>query len=107
VILRVLEVAELEAIDAIRSYEEKCIGLGRDFLARYKTILSNIEEQPTRFPLLETLQSSDREIRRCLFQRFPYYVVFELLEEECVVLAVAHASREPNYWLGRGPDIGD
>jgi hypothetical protein len=28
-------------------------------------------------------------------------VVFELLGDEIIVLAVAHASRAPNYWLGR------
>ncbi|OYV87832.1 MAG: plasmid stabilization protein, partial [Planctomycetia bacterium 21-64-5] len=30
-----------------------------------------------------------------------YAVVFEVLHDEILVVAVAHTRREPNYWLGR------
>jgi len=100
VTLRVLELAENEAIDAACWYENKCDGLGVDFLSRYESILTAIEADPHRFPLLETL-TTERNIRRCVMKRFPYYVVYELLDSETVVLAVAHSHRRPNYWQRR------
>ncbi|RLT05905.1 MAG: type II toxin-antitoxin system RelE/ParE family toxin, partial [Planctomycetota bacterium] len=33
--------------------------------------------------------------------RFPYKIIFEMIQNEVVVLAVAHGSRRPNYWLKR------
>jgi hypothetical protein len=34
-------------------------------------------------------------------KRFPYYVAYELLAEEIVVLAVAHMKRRQKYWIKR------
>lgn len=42
-----------------------------------------------------------REIRGAVLRRFPYRVVFEELEDEVRVLAVAHKGRDPGFWLGR------
>jgi hypothetical protein len=34
-------------------------------------------------------------------RRFPYVVVFVMLDDDIRVVAVAHAKRRPAYWKGR------
>ena len=100
VTLRVLAIAEEEALAAATWYEDRQLGLGQDFLDRYAKALEGIEIQPERFGRLETIRSR-RQIRRCLLSRFPYAIIFEVLANEIVVLAVPHLHRRPNYWRRR------
>ena len=39
--------------------------------------------------------------RRCQTRRFPYGIVYQILESEILVVAVAHMHRRPGYWLDR------
>jgi hypothetical protein len=59
-----------------------------------------IEQHPRRFAKLETTQL-EGEIRRSLLRRFPYLVIYEVHPDIIDVLAVAHASRLPDYWADR------
>ena len=98
-ILRVLSIAEAEATEAASWYDDQSIGLGELFLAEYAAALSAVEVAPLRFGLLETEPAG--RFRRCILRRFPYAVIFEVLSEEILVLAVAHTSRQPGYWRDR------
>ena len=40
-------------------------------------------------------------IRRFLFTRSPYLLIYGIDQETIVVLAVAHQHREPRYWADR------
>jgi len=40
-------------------------------------------------------------IRKATLQRFPYVIAFEKHEQHVLVLAFAHAKRQPLYWLTR------
>jgi plasmid stabilization system protein ParE len=93
--------AEEEAREAARWYEEQRSGLGQDFLDTLSAALQAVEEQPQRYPLVETLRSR-REVRQYFLRRFPYTVIYEVRPDEALVLAVAHARRRPNYWKRRG-----
>jgi len=98
--LRILAEAEAE-IDSARQYlNQQSIGLGGRFLDELAEVLDAIDSRPLSFAKLETLPA-DQPYRRALLTTFRYAVVFEVLEEETVIVAVAHTSREPNYWLGR------
>jgi plasmid stabilization system protein ParE len=44
---------------------------------------------------------SHPDIRHLFMQSFPYSIVYALEHGEIMILAVAHSSREPGYWLGR------
>jgi plasmid stabilization system protein ParE len=100
VILRVLAAAEAE-IDSARQYlNEQSPGLGARFLDELADALHAIASRPLSFAKLETLPDN-QPYRRALLATFRYAVVFEMLDSEILVVAVAHASREPNYWLGR------
>ena len=97
--LRILSEAEEEAHASAIWYDEQLVGLGDDFLDELSAALQKIEETPNRFPPLETAKS--KQVRRCRLTRFPYLIIFEILDSEIVVLAVAHSQRKPNYWRKR------
>jgi hypothetical protein len=59
--------------------------------------LSQIATSPNRFSRLET-NTSTREIRRAVLRRFKYLVIFEATATGPLVLAVMHASRQPDAW---------
>jgi plasmid stabilization system protein ParE len=100
VTLRILAEAATE-MDAARLYvDAQRPGLGDRFLDDLSETLAAIAEQPLIFPKLETLPD-DQPFRRALLSAFRYAVVFEIVGNEIVVVAVAHTSRAPNYWLGR------
>jgi len=39
--------------------------------------------------------------RRILMNGLPYAVVYRVVRGEPVIIAIAHASRRPGYWIGR------
>lgn len=39
--------------------------------------------------------------RRCLLERFPFFVVYRELGDRLEILAVAHGRRRPGYWRER------
>jgi plasmid stabilization system protein ParE len=41
--------------------------------------------------------------RRVNLPGFPYYIAFILRQERVLIIAVAHASRHPDYWRSRMP----
>ena len=100
--LRILSVAQKEAVEAAFWYDDQLQGLGDDFVAEYEAALEAIEKNPVQFSRLETARTA-RNIRRLVLRRFPYAVIYENLDDEVVVLAVGHTSRAPNYWYGREP----
>lgn len=82
-------------------YYEVCReGLGAEFLAFATETVFLIGDQPLRYPIYEG-QSLKREFRRARIARFPYIVVYEVREEETLIVAFAHTSREPGYWENR------
>jgi hypothetical protein len=79
---------------------ERSSRLGDRFVADLQETLDAVSERPERFSKLETLPD-DSPYRRALLSVFRYAVVFEILTDEILVVAVAQTSREPNYWLDR------
>ncbi len=98
--VRLLEEAETEAQEAACWYEERQAGLGRQFLDALTHALEIIERQPQSFSRVST-NDANREVCRCVLQRFPYLIFYEVRAEDALVLAVAHARRRPNYWQHR------
>lgn len=98
--VRILADAVAEIESAIRYFNEQAFALGDRFLDDLEQTLGRIEAAANSFPELETLPMSE-PYRRALMKVFRYAVIFEILEEEVLVVAVAHTSRKPNYWLNR------
>ena len=92
---RILHEAEQELWDAVVYYEERCPGLGLDFEHAVRASV----EQLRRFP--EQCPPQHDGTRRFLTRRFPYLIVYLLHNDTLWILAVAHCSREPGYWITR------
>ena len=88
-----------ELVEAAGFYESKRVGLGAVFLDEGEDLISVIGERPLSFPRLE--RPSEPVVRRALLSRFPYGLVFFDIGHEIRVVAVAHAKRDPGYWLHR------
>ena len=98
--LRILAEAEVEIDEARRYLNKQSPGLGGRFLDDLAGVLDDVAAGPLRFSKLETLPD-DQPYRRAWLRIFRYAVIYEIMPQEIAVIAVAHTSREPNYWLGR------
>ena len=98
--IRLAPEALSELVEAAAWYDARQAGLGTEFLVEVESILPLIERLPSSFARLQGL-SSDLTIRRALLPRFPYALVFMELRDHVRIIAVAHAKREPGYWLTR------
>jgi plasmid stabilization system protein ParE len=95
VTIRFLAEAETELDDAVAYYEAQLAGLGSDFAAEVRAGLARIEEYPEAWQLL------GQRVRRYRLNRFPYGILYAVLDHEIVVVAVMHLHRKPDYWQAR------
>jgi hypothetical protein len=93
--IRLLEVAEIELDEAIQYYSDKALGLGDDFLAEVLKALNRI----ARFP--ESWHPCSKRTRRCQTRRFPYGIIYQIRQDEILVIAIADLHRKPGYWDNR------
>ncbi|MBK9163622.1 MAG: type II toxin-antitoxin system RelE/ParE family toxin [Acidobacteria bacterium] len=87
--------ARLEFIDAVAFYEKSSEGLGLRFSREVFATINRVTASPNSWPCITD------NTRRCLTHRFPYSVVYEIREQDVLVVAVAHFSRKPFYWSDR------
>jgi plasmid stabilization system protein ParE len=88
-----------DAAEAVDWYESRSHGLGGVFVDELIRVLGQIEENP----LHRSRRHASKNIRWRFIDRFPYKVVYELVEEDgvIVVAAVLHAARHDRRWIGR------
>ncbi len=87
--------AKSEFNEAIVYYEECQSGLGEEFA---KEIFSTIQRI---LQFSEAWSRLSKNTRRCLTRRFPYGVIYQILDEEILVVAVMQLNRKPEYWKTR------
>jgi len=93
--IRLLDVAQHELDEAIEYYNAESPGLGDQFLLEVLSAFGRIRQLPNAWhPYTENS-------RRCQTRRFPYAIVYQILESEVLVVAVAHTHRRPEYWRDR------
>lgn len=56
-----------------------------------------VAKAPGQFPV----GADNPRFRRAVAFRFPYVLFFHIVGDEPIVVAVAHSSRRPGYWLDR------
>ena len=93
--IRFLILADQEVDNAVLWFEEQSEGLSRDFLDELDRAVRLVRT----YPLVAT--QIEPEIRRFLFARFPYSLIYGIDRETIVVIAVAHQHQEPRYWADR------
>lgn len=98
--LRLHRLADSEFRDAIRWYRAESSDIALRFHQSVVETLTRIEVNPQSFPVLETIGEATH-IRRARVFGFPYVLIFELLDQDVYVFAIAHTSRRPKYWRRR------
>lgn len=76
-------------------YEKQVEGLGNSFIHELESSYSAISSFPN------TWVAFKYGFRRYLLSRFPFSIIYKEVEDEIIVVAIMHNSREPNYWLNR------
>ena len=98
--LEVLSSAEGELQEAVGHYNQEGPGLGYELAAEVKAAFNRIASFPSAWP-----QFSARA-RRCIVNRFPYGVLYQLRDDRIIVLAIMHLKRDPKRWEDRAGDSG-
>lgn len=62
--------------------------------------IERIAKDPLEFPLME-MRGNHGDVRRARITAFPLVIIYQVLAEEVLVVAVAHTSRRPGYWRYR------
>ena|SRR3989304_6392812 len=91
----ILSCAEQEFAEAVDYYNGQCSGLGYEFAAEVKSTLARISSFPDAWPLFSS------RARRCLTNRFPYGVLYQVRQDHIIVAAIMHLKRAPQKWEER------
>jgi len=87
--------AEEELFEAIKYFEECKSGLGLEFSKEVFSTIQRIIHFPSAWPKFS------ENTRRCLTNRFPFGVIYQIIEQEIYIIAVMQLNREPDYWKSR------
>jgi toxin ParE1/3/4 len=87
--------ATQELIDAADYYDLESPGLGAAFVDDFERAARDAAQYPEASPI--ALDPA----RKKQMVRFPYSVIYSLLEDDVLVVAVAHHRRRPFYWRDR------
>ncbi|WP_209332957.1 type II toxin-antitoxin system RelE/ParE family toxin [Lunatimonas salinarum] len=90
--VRFLRSAKFEIDESYAYYESKRVGLGKDFMDEVYYAVKRITDNPMAWSQLS------QRTRRCLVNRFPFGIIYQIRDHEILVLAVAHLHRKPRYW---------
>jgi plasmid stabilization system protein ParE len=85
--------AENELGEAERWYDR--LGRAEELHTAFLHAVGQLEDFPESAPM----QPSQH--RRLVLGRFPYAVYFRIRSEHVLIVAIAHTSRRPGYWLRR------
>jgi len=84
-----------ELAEAKRFYNRQQQGLGDQFKHEAEIASRRILEHPLAW------QFEFNSVRRFIFNRFPYKMLYIIRDQRIVVVAVAHQHRAPDYWFDR------
>lgn len=76
-------------------YAERSPRSAERFTDAVDAALVRIAANPTQFA------SADGMHRECPVKKFPFRVVYRLVDNRVLVVAIAHAKRRPGYWRNR------
>jgi plasmid stabilization system protein ParE len=87
--------AEADYRSAIDFYAEDSKEAARALALEFRAVIALLRQRP----LIGTPYIDGT--RRKVFTRFPFSVIYDVLEDRIGVIAVAHHSRDPEYWVDR------
>ena len=91
--------AKDDLLEAAEWYDNQRAGLGGEFIEEVLTVFEALELNP----LLHCRQHPTKNIRWRYPKRFPYRVIYEVIEDKqlVIVAAVLHAARHDRVWRRR------
>lgn len=89
------EHAEKEFDRTVEYYEDCRRGLGIEFAQEVYATIDRIIQYP------EAWMPMSKNTRRCLVNRFPFGVIYQIKSKSVCIIAVADLRRHPDYWLYR------
>lgn len=90
-----LTIAREELAEAKRFYNRQQQGLGEAFQREAETAARQVRERPLAW------QVEIDPVRRFIFDRFPYKMLYIVRDDTVIVVAVSHQHRQPDYWSER------
>jgi len=87
--------AKRELLEAITYYDDCQSGLGSELAREIHSTIQRIIHFP------EAWSKLSENTRRCLTNRFPYGVIYQIAEGEIVIIAIMQLNRRPDYWKER------
>ena len=87
--------AEVDYTESLGWYAERSVDAANDFDAELHSALDQIQTALERFPFC------DARHQFFLMGRFPFRIIYRIIHRDIVVIAIAHASRSPDYWVNR------
>ncbi|MCL4457327.1 MAG: type II toxin-antitoxin system RelE/ParE family toxin [Nitrospirae bacterium] len=92
---RFLEIAQIELDETIEYYNSESPGLGDSFLLDVLTTIERIRHFSKAWHPFSSVT------RRCQLRQFPYGIIYQTLDTEILIVAVANLHRKPDYWQDR------
>ncbi len=87
--------AENELYQAVNYYNQCQDGLGLEFAKEVYSSIQVILSFPQAWaPLSENT-------RRCIINRFPYGIIYNIAENEILIIALMQLNKKPEYWKDR------
>ena len=93
--VRFLKTAQIELDESFDYYEEQIEGLGHDFIMEVLATVKRIKNNPKAWAQLSV------RTRRCLANKFPFGIIYQVRDNEILIVAIAHLHRKPGYWKNR------
>ena len=90
--------AELELYEAALRYESEVPELGQRFGDEVERVIQLLFDHP------ELGSRVDDNLRHFVLRKFPFSVVYAVSSQIIHIVAIAHGSREPEYWRPRVQD---
>ena len=77
-------------------YYSRGTTVASDFEREVERCTRLVAQNPLRWPKFD-----EKGKRRLIVRKFPYSIIYEIINDEIVILAVAHGRRRPYYWRDR------
>lgn len=85
--------ANEDVLEAYRYYEKQQQGLGERFLSQLRKKYTALSLHPTHYGFID--EDPLKVLRDVRLEKFPYVIVFEIVENDVIVYAVHHLRKHP------------
>src|SRR5262245_49514517 len=87
--------AQADYQDAYAWYFARSVRAAVNFQIAVDQAVHQISAAPEQWPLLDDIH------RSFILRRYPYSIIYRVVNGNVVIVAVAHARRRPGYWQNR------